>query len=95
MPVPPAAALLNDGEMTTAYQTALGGLVLALTGDQFPPDSGPATFGTLIQVIRHSVPKGGTPPPPIPSPVINWSASDRWATQRKSGSFGRQNASPI
>jgi len=95
LPFPSSAALVNDGEMNTGYETALQALAFQLTGDQFPTDTGPAGFGTLIQVIPHSVPKGGTPPPPPPSPVIGWTVSNRWATQRKSGSFGRQNSSPI
>jgi hypothetical protein len=52
-----------------------------------------ARTATLVRVLIHRKNKAGATPPP--SPITSFSISLRWATQRRRGSFGRANASPI
>lgn len=49
---------------------------------------------TLVRALVHvKAPKSGIRP--VPTPVTGGSASFKWATQRRRGSFGRPNLSPI
>jgi hypothetical protein len=48
---------------------------------------------TLVRIIRHFPDKNGITFPP--TPVTGGGGNIRWATQRRRGSFGRFNGSPI
>lgn len=97
IPFPASSELQGDGLMLAAYQTLLSQLTqqLSITTSFGNLATAPTGTITVAQVLFHSVPKGGTPPPPPPSQITTWSVSNRWATQRRRGQFGRTNISPI
>jgi len=97
IPFPAVDAAATDGLPSSTYLTNLAALVsLYQSIGSFDNDlTTPTGFITVIQVIVHSVPKGGTPPPPDPSPIIAWTPAEIFATQRRRGSFGRPNVSPV
>ncbi len=86
---PSVNAFLSGGVPTAAYilsmQTVLG-IYLGLTG---PIAAGGGTFSPVI------VHRTGKSPTPSPTAIITSTVSTRVATQRRSGSFGRANISPI
>lgn len=97
IPFPSTSAGSGDGLPSSAYLVNLANLTALLASISTIDNSlsAPTGFITVVQSIVHSVPKGGTPPPPPPSPIINWQIAEVWATQRRRGSFGRPNLSPI
>lgn len=97
VPFPATAAGDGDGLPSAAYLVNLAQLSALMASIASIDNSltAPTGFINVAQVIVHSVPKGGVPPPPVPSVIINWQIAEVWATQRRRGSFGRPNVSPI
>lgn len=97
IPFPSTSGGAGDGLPSSAYLVNLANLSALLASISTIDNSltTPTGYVTVAQVIVHSVPKGGTPPPPAPSVVINWEIAEVWATQRRRGSFGRPNLPPI
>jgi len=97
IPFPATASAATDGLPSSTYLTDLASLAsLYQSIGSFDNDLvTPTGFITVAQVIVHTVPKGGVPPPPAPSPVIAWTPAEVFATQRRRGSFGRPNVSPV
>ncbi len=91
LPFPSQSADSGGGSCSAAYGAAgllLGaevgiGIALAVGGRS----------ALLLRMIVHGKNKDDVFPPP--SPVIDWQMSNLWATQKRRGSFGRQNLSPI
>lgn len=95
LPFPASADTALDGAPSASYQTRLLALATFLQNTFFLTDVSGTKFIPCIQVIEHG-PYGKPPqPPPVPSPILQWNISSRWATQRRRGAFGRLNASPI
>jgi len=91
LPFPSTASDSGGGTPSAGYSTAVItfgadiGVGLAIS-------QGGRT-ALLIRVLVHRKNKAGLFPDP--SPVIDWSTSGLWATQKRRGSYGRQNLSPI
>jgi hypothetical protein len=97
LPFPPVDAAQTDGQMTTAYKlkvaqwsaqwASITGLDNSLTA--------PTGFVTVVQVVPHFLKKGQVGPEEPPTTVTNVKPGELFATQRRRGSFGRQNTSPV
>ena len=90
-PFPAIADDIGDGSPTAGYISRIGSLTadfavgIAVVGG--------ARTATLVRIIRH---RGTDRTPWVPgSPVAAQSVSNKWATQRRRGSFGRANVSPV
>lgn len=95
LPFPATADVALNGAPSAGYGTRLNAFATFLQNTFFLTDVTGTKFIPCIQVVNHG-PFGNPPqPPPIPSPILQWSSSNRWATQRRRGAFGRLNASPI
>ncbi len=81
----------GGGTVSAGYTTRLQALG-AQVSVGLAPSAGGRT-ATLVRVILHSTPKTGPIAPP--DAVVSGSDHAAWATQRRRGSFGRQNRSPI
>lgn len=88
---PAAASDSGGGSPNATYITDLTTLAGLVDSGQIISVSG--RTATLVRIIRHGKNKAGTFP--APSPIATSSVSDAWATQRRRGSFGRTNKSPI
>jgi hypothetical protein len=89
-PFPATAHDTGDGTPTTAYVTAINAIasgLVAITGI-----SGSGTAGCNF-VINHRKNKAGIIPPQ--TFIISGTSEAKWGTQRRRGSFGRPNVSPI
>ncbi len=97
IPFPAVAAAAADGQPSSAYLVNLAQLTAQFQSQNFFDNDPTTPTGSInvVQVVKHSVPKGGTPPPPAPSPIISWAPAEVFATQRRRGSFGRPNVSPV
>lgn len=95
LPFPATADVALNGAPSASYGTRLNAFATFLQNTFFLTDVSGTKFIPCIQVLVHG-PFGKPPQPgPLPSPIIQWSSSNRWATQRRRGAFGRLNASPI
>lgn len=97
LPFPPVGAAEGDGTMTAAYA-----VIIAQWSAQWASISTldnslttPTGFVTISQVIPHFLKKGEVGPEIPPTVVTNVQPGELFATQRRRGSFGRQNSSPI
>lgn len=93
MPFPDASADSGGGSAGAVYLgelTALAGFV----GVGLAVSRGGRT-ATLARVIKHGPDKFNTYPTPVYDAITGATSSDRWATQRRRGDFGRLNRSPI
>lgn len=90
-PFPSAAADTGDGVPTGAYVTLVSTIQNAFLN--FSSVSAGGRTATVQLVMVHRPPKAGLTPPPTPINVV--STGPKWATQRRRGSFGRANVSPI
>ncbi len=88
---PPQAGDSGGGTVDPAYGAlivALGGVI----GVGIALSAGGRT-ATMVRALVHGINKADIYPPA--SPVESYQAEAYWATQRRRGSFGRQNFSPI
>jgi hypothetical protein len=91
VPFPAAVDNVSPGQPSAAYLTLIVNIANFMnTGLAF---SVGGRTGTLVRIIQHKKNKAGDLP--LPTPVTGSSVSIKWATQRKRGSFGRANISPI
>lgn len=86
IPFMPAAGLATAGFASTAYLADMVLMMNALSG--FTSFSVGGNSGTLEQVLFHRITKTGTK-------IITWSTTNKIATQKRRGSFGRANVSPV
>lgn len=90
-PFPAAEGGESFGKPTALYVTNIGIIAAELATGLALSDSG--RTATLVRVIRH---KGSaTVVAPFPTHVTGSTVATKWATQRRRGSFGRANVSPI
>jgi len=96
-PFPPSTAAELDGTMTAAYAVKIAQWSAQLAGiNQWQtPFLAPTGFVTVAQVIPHFLKKGEVGPEIPPTFTVAINPDDRFATQRRRGSFGRQNVSPV
>lgn len=97
LPFPPVDAAELDGTMTAAYAilVAQWSAQLASTNQWQTPFATPTGFVTVAQCIPHFLKKGEVGPEIPPTFTVALNPDDRFATQRRRGSFGRQNTSPV
>jgi len=91
IPFPSTTADTGDGIPTSAYQVALQTLADAWRQSVFF-----GSVGSAIQAepfLKHS--PGKTPIPATVTHITTGDANLKWATQRRRGSYGRINSSPI
>jgi hypothetical protein len=89
-PFPSVSHDVGDGIPTGAYITLISTLATGFLNFTNVTGSGTAT---VQLVMRHRKNKAGTIP--IPSQILVGTQLTKWATQRRRGSFGRPNVSPI
>lgn len=81
---------VGDGTMNAGTQTNTLAIASFLTVLNTLGTGGNTSH--LIFSLKHSAPKGVQP---LADPIISGSVKPLWATQRKRGSFGRPNVSPV
>jgi len=91
-PFPATGNNQTDGIPTSSYQTVLGNIANALFNLNTISNVG-STGSALVQMILLH--RAGKSPTPQPSPVSGYIIRAKWATQRRRGSYGRANGSPI
>jgi hypothetical protein len=89
-PFPSVSHDIGDGTPTAAYIALLTTLTNGFLN--FTNVTGTGT-ATVALIMRHRKNKAGTIP--IPSLITTGTSLNKWATQRRRGSFGRPNVSPI
>jgi hypothetical protein len=90
-PFPATADDVGNGQPTTSYIARLN-FVLGIVNTGVAIVAAGRT-ATLVRILVHRKNKAGLTP--LPTPVTGSTASGFWATQRRRGSFGRANVSPI
>lgn len=90
-PFPGTIADVGDGSPVAGYVAAIG-IITADLSVGIAVVAGART-ATLVRVLRHGKDKTGFTPPV--TPVTGSTVATKWATQRRRGSFGRANSSPI
>lgn len=92
MPFPNSLQDTGTGIPTSGY---IG--VLSTIASDINTFIGGITLGVNItQVLYHrNFPHAEPPIPPSDTPITGFRVSAKWATQRRRGSFGRANVSPI
>ena len=91
-PFPASSMDSGDGAPSAAYVAYLTSWRGALVGLTSVPNAGATGTAQLSPVIIHEPGKTDVPPP---TPIIASTSSTRWGTQRRRGSYGRANSSPI
>jgi hypothetical protein len=94
LPFPSSSSDTGDGEVNPTYETNLANITGFFASTNFIPGVGVAAIA-VAWVLIHSVPKKLPPAPTRTTQITSYSISSKWATQRKRGSFGRQNLSPV
>jgi len=89
-PFPATAADTGNGVPTAGYLTILDSLGIYLINTIVVGSGG--NTSTLIPVLQHAA---GKTPTPAPTPLLDALPVGKWATQRRRGSYGRVNVSPI
>lgn len=89
-PFPAVASDLGDGTPTSAYVSQVDTIGTAFLAFTAVTGSGTAT---VQLVMMHRKPKVGDTP--LPTIIRVATAENKWATQRRRGSYGRPNVSPI
>lgn len=97
VPFPAEASSLSDGTPGGGYQSTLDALGAALISST---TAGSAPNTTTLTPKLARIAYTGTPPnrvlvQPTLLPYEGFATRPRWATQRKSGSYGRQNVLPF
>lgn len=90
MPFPAAADNETDGTPTASYLTRLNlyAQAVLLIGDF---NGGGRIAGVSAVLLRRRSP----PSTSLTVPLAGYELNDKWATQKRRGSFGRPNSSPI
>lgn len=91
-PFPTVGNVQTDGVPTAAYQTSLSNFansLIAFTTVQNGPHTGTAT---VAMYLHH---RAGISPTPLATPITGKVVPGKFATQRRRGSYGRPNSSPI
>jgi hypothetical protein len=88
---PPTGADAGTGIPTGAYQTSIQALNSAILTKLFFGTGGNVANVTLV--LRHGKNKLGIIPPP--TPLTSATVQPAWATQKRRGSYGRPNVSPV
>lgn len=81
----------TNGQVNATGIAALSAIAVALLGD--PGVSIGGRTATLVRILHHRKNKEGLYPDP--TPVTGGTISSSYATQRKRGSYGRPNSSPV
>lgn len=88
-----------NGNLDTGIGAPTGGAVTAFTAlanNVLNFTAIPGFSITLGLVLRHrGFPRAVPPIPPTDDPIADYSVPAKWATQRRRGSYGRANVSPI
>jgi hypothetical protein len=97
MPFVPTSAVQTNGIMLATFTTTLSAFAnQLLTQITFNNALTGSTGSVTVQlVIRHALKKGQAGPEELPTRVTTVQVSNRFATQRKRGLFGRLNISPV
>lgn len=90
-PFPATAHDTGDGIPTTAYVALMTTLANGLLNFTTFTVSGRSAQVSLV--LKHRKNKAGVTP--VPSTILSETNEAKWATQRRRGSFGRPNVSPI
>lgn len=83
----------TDGVPTPAYLTSLANIATAIQGITGFTNTGSTGNAAAQMIILHRQTKH--PPLPVNTPVTGYIIRPKWATQRRRGSYGRANQSPI
>lgn len=86
-PFPPCPLTTTPLKPSTSYTTNLGTICAAILG--IGNFSAGGRVAGVEQIILHRA------NPVLSQPVLNFTVHDRWATQKRRGSYGRANVSPI
>jgi len=92
MPFPTISLVATDGVPTAAYQTVLVNLATALIGVLSIPHVGGGGAANVVLTLHH---RPGLSPTPAATPITGKVVPPKFATQRRRGSYGRANSSPI
>lgn len=92
MPFPSVGNVQTDGIPTAAYVTSLNNLASAIRNYNVITNVGATGNMAATLVIHH---RPGKSPTPTVTPVSGQITSVKFATQRRRGSYGRANSSPI
>jgi hypothetical protein len=92
MPFPSTSLVATDGVPTAAYQTVLVNLANALLGLTSIHNVGFTGTATVAMYLHH---RPGKSPTPLATPITGKVVPPKFATQRRRGSYGRANSSPI
>jgi hypothetical protein len=97
LPFPPIDAATPEGLMTAAYALLIAQWSAELSATiAFANHLTGATGQVSVnKVIMHFLKKGQAGPPEPPTVITNIKPGELFATQRRRGSFGRTNASPV
>lgn len=91
IPFPSTSEDAVGGVPSTVYTTDLDNFATALIS--FGTVGSGGNTSTLQFVIAHTVGKSGIRP--APSVIASGAGTGKWATQKRRGSYGRANSSPI
>lgn len=94
IPFPSATDDQGDGTPTAGYEVRIANITGLFGATNFFPGTGSAA-AAIVWSIRHGVPKKLPPPLTPTTQITGYTASSKWATQRRRGSFGRQNTVPL
>jgi len=92
VPFPTNGFLATDGVPTAAYQTLMSGLATDIRTITSVPNAAATGTASTVMVIHH---RPGISPTPSITAVTGQSVAAKFATQRRRGSYGRPNSSPI
>ena len=92
MPFPSTSVVATDGVPTAAYQTVLVNLANALITQNTIPHVGGGGSATVNLVLHH---RPGKTPTPLATPITGKVVPNKFATQKRRGSYGKPNGSPI
>jgi hypothetical protein len=92
VPFPPAVDNGTDGVPIAGYITVLSNIGTALMGLTTINNAAVTGSVGVSFVLNHG--KGKTPIPAV-TPITSFTAQNKWATQRKRGSYGKANVPPF
>lgn len=92
MPFPSTSLVATDGLPTAAYQTSLVNLGHAFLNLVTINNVGSTGSATVALYLHH---RAGKSPTPLATPITGIVVPPKFATQKRRGSYGRPNNSPI